>query len=196
VSPFGSCASQVGTAGAVEEVSDGGGELVVRLRADQTRRVLTVARIAVPACSPRTAPGGRARCGARRAIVYRWTEHTGEFELQIEAETEEAVYADALTAFAELLEAPGDGEPASFDVTVSAPRPDALADWLGELVFLAETKGFVPDDAQIALSDTTLQATVHGRLGEPSPLVKAVTYHRLAFGEADGRWRARVVLDV
>jgi len=37
---------------------------------------------------------------------------------------------------------------------------------------------------------------VAGVLGEPPPLVKAVTYHRLAFEPSGERYVARVVLDV
>jgi SHS2 domain-containing protein len=41
-----------------------------------------------------------------------------------------------------------------------------------------------------------VEATVAGFLNEPPPLVKAVTYHRLAFAQAGDGYRARVVLDV
>jgi len=41
-----------------------------------------------------------------------------------------------------------------------------------------------------------LRATVAGVLGEPPPLVKAVTYHRLEFAPRGEGYRARVILDV
>ncbi len=41
-----------------------------------------------------------------------------------------------------------------------------------------------------------LRATVAGVLDEPPPLVKAVTYHRLAFERRGEGYVARVVLDV
>jgi SHS2 domain-containing protein len=106
------------------------------------------------------------------------------------------VFLDALRAFAEVAgEATGDER--SFDVELDAPDAGALlARWLEELVFLAETEGFVPVDAQIDLGEDRLSGVLRGRIGEPSPLVKAVTYHGLAFEEQNGRWRARAVLDV
>jgi SHS2 domain-containing protein len=69
--------------------------------------------------------------------------------------------------------------------------------WLGELAFLAETEGLIPDRASdLRVGEGTVDATIHGRRADPPHLIKAVTYHRLAFEAHDGRWRARVVLDV
>jgi SHS2 domain-containing protein len=130
--------------------------------------------------------------------VFRWVEHTGELELEIESATGEEVFADALAALRELL---GDGEESetrSYDVTVRADdRPALLAAWLEELVFLAETEGFVPAGLEsFELRDDELRARIHGHLGDPPHLVKAVTYHGLELARSDGGWRARAVLDV
>jgi SHS2 domain-containing protein len=130
-------------------------------------------------------------------------DHTAELELEIEAPTEEAVFADALTALAELLASAeeteyGDQPGARRAVSVAAEdRPALLAAWMEELVFLAETEGFEPAaiDA-LELGPCSAEASVTGRMGRPRPLVKAVTYHRLSFGAADDGYRATVVLDV
>lgn len=130
--------------------------------------------------------------------MYRWVEHTGEAELEIEAPSEEAVFADALTALGELLgEQPG-GEAARHEVELAASdRAALLADWLSELVYLAETDAFVPERvAELELADTSLRAAVEGRRANPPHLVKAVTYHRLELRPDGEGWRARVVLDV
>jgi SHS2 domain-containing protein len=129
-------------------------------------------------------------------VSYRWVDHTAELELHLEAPTEELVLQQALEAFAELA-GPATGEPQAHEVDLEAPdRAALLARWLEELVFLAETEGLVPEQAEIELRDTTLRATVRGRAGEPRPLVKAVTYHGLELAHEGGSWRARVVLDV
>ena len=131
-------------------------------------------------------------------MTYRWVDHTAEVELHVEAAGLEEVFADALAAFAELVGDSAEGAPARHEVEVTAQDlPTLLADWLGELVFLAETEGLVPERAStLELAGTTLRATVEGRHGEPSPIVKAVTYHELELREDDGVWKARVVLDV
>jgi SHS2 domain-containing protein len=129
-------------------------------------------------------------------VTYTWVDHTSELELHIEGPTEELVFREAMTALTELLGA-GTGDPAEHRLDLDAPdRPALLARWLDELVFLAETERFVPEDAEIDLTQTGLTATVRGRAGDPAPLVKAVTYHRLRLEQDGGSWRGRVVLDV
>jgi SHS2 domain-containing protein len=132
--------------------------------------------------------------------VYRWGDHTGELELEIEAPTESAVYGEAVRAMAELLgeEQENKGDAAAREVTVEASsRPQLLADFLGELAFLAEVHGFVPTALErLTLEATGLRAAVSGRTGDPPHLVKAVTYHRLLFEAVETGWRARLVLDV
>ena len=142
--------------------------------------------------------------------MYRWVEHTGELELEVEADVEEAIYAEALEAMAELLgdepdteSATGRDAPASCvclvrDFAVEAPdRSRLLAEFLGELAFLAESERFMPTGLErLDVETGRLQATVRGRTGDPPHLVKAVTYHGLSFEDVDGGWRATVVLDV
>jgi SHS2 domain-containing protein len=106
------------------------------------------------------------------------------------------VLRDALRAFSELAGG-GEGETIERSLVIEAgDLPVLLAAWLEELVFLAETEGFVPGDADLSLSGLRLDATVRGRRGEPRPLVKAVTLHRLRFRPENCVWRGRVVLDV
>ncbi len=132
--------------------------------------------------------------------MYRWVEHTAELELAIEARTREAVFEDALLALAELVGGTGDrgGHPEKQIVVAEAADAAALlAEWLSELVYLADTADFVPEGVEeLALRDTSLRAVVRGRRGRPVPIVKAVTYHGLELRKEDDAWRARVVLDV
>jgi SHS2 domain-containing protein len=128
--------------------------------------------------------------------MYRFVDHTSELELELEAESAEEALEDALRAFAELA-GPAEGEELERRIVVEASDlPALLARWLEELVFLAETEGLVPERADLALNGLELSAVVCGRRGEPRPLVKAVTLHRLRLKREDGGWRGRVVLDV
>jgi SHS2 domain-containing protein len=131
-------------------------------------------------------------------VAYRWVDHTSELELEIEAENAPAVFLEAMEAFAELV---GDGSSVDSErrnVEVrGGDRGSLLVAWLEELVFLAETEGFVPGRAtDLELGDGVVRATLRGHRGEPRQLVKAATLHGLLF-TADGEAvRARVVLDV
>jgi SHS2 domain-containing protein len=129
--------------------------------------------------------------------MYEWREHTAELELVIHADSEHALFEDALRAYAELVER-GDGEPARHEVHAEATdRATLLAAWLEELIFLAEAHDFVPErTASLELEPTRLTASIEGRRDAPAHLVKAVTYHHLAVERRDGGWRGCVVLDV
>jgi SHS2 domain-containing protein len=135
--------------------------------------------------------------GRRNGEVHRWVEHTGELELEIEGDTEQQVFVEAADALRELLGEADEEGPAK-TVTMAAPdRARLFAAWLGELAYLAETDGLVPERvSDFHLGDGVVSATIHGRYGDPPHLVKAVTYHRLAFERHGGRWQGRAVLDV
>ena len=132
--------------------------------------------------------------------MYRWVDHTAEVELAIATQTETEVFADSLSALAELMGFAGKPGEAHEHRTVTASAPDRaalLAAWLEELVFLSEAEGFVALELE-SLQRTAdgLRATVAGVLDDPPPLVKAVTYHRLQFEPSGSGYVANVVLDV
>jgi SHS2 domain-containing protein len=129
--------------------------------------------------------------------MYRFVEHTGELELELESASAEGVLLEAMRAFADVVGGGGDGEELERPVTLSASDlPALLAAWLDELLFLADTEQLVPEEAAIRVDGTALAGVLRGRRGEPRPLVKAVTLHRLRFRPENGAWRGRVVLDV
>lgn len=131
--------------------------------------------------------------------MYRWLDHTSELELWIEDEDPKAVLGEAAIALGELLREHRGGEPVTHPVRLSASDlPALLVDWLGELVYLAENDGFVPERVvEMDLSGSSVDAVLGGQRIAPQTLVKGVTYHRLEFEQGDdGGWHARVVLDV
>ncbi|MBV9915435.1 MAG: archease [Solirubrobacterales bacterium] len=131
--------------------------------------------------------------------MFYWAPHTSELELHIEAAGEHEVFIDALLGVAELLGVDVRREP---DVcrrlrAQAGDRPALLAAWLEELIFVVETEGFEPVGVrELRLEDESAEALVVGSLGEPPPLIKAVTYHGLTFAAVEGGYRASVVLDV
>jgi SHS2 domain-containing protein len=130
--------------------------------------------------------------------MYRWVDHTGELELEIEGPDEHTVFEEAVAALHELID---DGSPETGverRLELTAPdRATLLAELLTELIFHVETEDFVPVQlGSLELGRESLRATVRGHYGSPPHLVKAVTYHRLAFDRSNEAWHARVVLDV
>lgn len=139
---------------------------------------------------------------SRRSSVWgvrRWLEHTGEAALELRADDEEGVFAEALAGLAELLGEPGPDAPLEErELAVRAPdRPALLVAWLEELLWISERDGVVPVGVvRLGLGPDGLRATVAVAPGPPRPLVKAVTWHDLCFAPAGAGYRARVVLDV
>ena len=111
--------------------------------------------------------------------MFRWIEHGDTLELELESESEDGVFIDALEAVRELLEEDtGAGLGGTADTRVFATGEDRaalLADWLRQLTALAEGEGFVPERiAALELHGDGLTATVEGSCGEPPRLVRAV----------------------
>ena len=129
--------------------------------------------------------------------MYEWRSHTGEAELRIVGDTAEQIFVDAIDAFSRYVELDREGEQARREVNVQAgDRGALLVELLGELIFLADTEGFVSDRASVTLEDDSLRVVLEGRLTRVSALVKAATYHGLQFEQNGQVWDARIVLDV
>ncbi len=131
-------------------------------------------------------------------MTYRFLEHTGEVELELEATSEEALFAEALAGLRELTRGGETGMPERRELEIVAPDSSLLlADWLGELTVLAELEQFVAERVvTIAIDGLRLSATVEGRRGEPPHLVKAVTLSGLDVRQEGESWHGHVVLDV
>jgi SHS2 domain-containing protein len=130
-------------------------------------------------------------------VTYEWREHTAEIELRIVATSEEDVFREASDAFGRYVELERTGEPARHEVELEAPdRGALLVALLEELIFLADTEGFVPDRTQARLDGQRLVALLEGRRTRIDPIVKAATYHGLQFERNGEVWDARIVFDV
>jgi SHS2 domain-containing protein len=129
--------------------------------------------------------------------MYEWRDHTAEIELFVRSDDPEGVFREAADAFGRYVELDSDGERATRRVDLSAQDcATLLVALLEELIYLAETEGFVPDDSTVELSGNDLHMELRGRRTNVQPIVKAATYHNLEFGQTSGAWQARVVLDV
>ena len=90
-------------------------------------------------------------------------------------------------------------------VTVQANTlEDLLFDWLSELIFLKDSEEFVagrfrvrcPDKPSFHLQGLVMGEPIDRRRHEMKVDVKAATYHEMDIHQEDGRWYARVMLDV
>ena len=133
--------------------------------------------------------------------MFRWIERAGGLELELESESDDGVFIDALEAMRELLEedtGAGLGGAAEYEVSASGgERALLLADWLRELSELAENDGFVPQRiATLDMRDDGLTAKVEGACGASAHLMRSVSHDGLLYEPAPDSHRvhARVVL--
>jgi len=135
---------------------------------------------------------------------YRLISHTGDLGMTVRGKDRIDLFEQAAWAFFDLLvDARRIESEKPLEVSVDAPDREALlVAWLGELLFLFETKKIVLGKFEIkSLTDQTLKAIAWG---EPfqrekhrfKQAIKAVTYHQLRIWETPQGWRARVILDI
>ena len=131
-------------------------------------------------------------------MAYRWVEHTGELEVELEAASEAGVFEAGFEAMRELISGEASKQRLEIPVELAGrDRAALVADWLSELAFLSERHNLILDRlGRLELRHDGLRTTVQGWEGAAPHLVKGATYHRLCFEPAGAGWRARVVLDV
>ncbi len=127
--------------------------------------------------------------------------------VDLEGEDLDDLFETAALALADLMV-----DPATVPVTVersialAADKADLLLyDWLSELIFRKDRHQEVFVHAEVRVTGGDGAWRLEARVGGGSlhaPGVecradpKAVTFHQFALAEADGGWRARVVIDI
>ena len=130
----------------------------------------------------------------------------GDAGLRAEAGDPGELMAELALGFA-ALSSPEKANPVSRrSITLEAGGlPELAVKFLNELVFLADTAGFLPAQARAELDGAegayVLRAELDGEDDAFSSrprglLVKAATYHKLKVERDGGLWRAEVVLDI
>jgi len=120
------------------------------------------------------------------------------------ADTLEELFAEAAGALKEMIfaEAPGAVREERLVELDGGDYGELLVNWLNEILYYVEIKGFFPVDFELEeVRSDRLKARISGEPFDPGrhPVqreVKAVTYHQLAVERLDGRWQARVYVDL
>jgi SHS2 domain-containing protein len=128
-------------------------------------------------------------------------DHTSEVQLRLRAGSMADLLAEAGRAIAriQLRDTPR-SPPGSWRVieVASRDRASLLADWLNELIFLAETERWYGTEFEIARADDrSLRARARGVVMDVAPgVVKAATLHGLKVEDVPGGLQGEVILDV
>ena len=131
-------------------------------------------------------------------------EHTADIGFRAWGATAEELFANAAKAMmsiatdTETVRAAGE---ISVEVA-GTDYADLLVNWLSEVLYLFDSCRFTPKEFRIeAMEPTRLRATLRGEPRDEARhawklIIKAVTYHELEVAERNGRWEARVYLDI
>lgn len=135
---------------------------------------------------------------------YQLLEHTADIGLEACGETRTELFIQAALALREILvgkSAPTGENNLSIRVD-GVDDAELLVNWLGELVFLFESRLFLPATFVLHFEGKQLAAEVKGQTMDPTQLevtgeVKAVTHHQVVAEQTpDGWWYGRVYLDL
>lgn len=139
-------------------------------------------------------------------MVVRPLDHTADVGFALEAESLEGLFQAALEGLLQVMfqNPPRGGKRRRRLVLKAEDLETLLVRYLNELLYLIQTKGFVPGRARLRITPVRggfrLTATLWGEsLGEGLGFqgeVKSATYHGLSVRQEGGRWRAQVILDV
>ena len=135
---------------------------------------------------------------------FRLLEHTSDMGIAARGETLEELFAEAGRGVLAVAVDPRRGQRKEERALAvqGADREELLVNWLNEILYLWEVRGFFPVDCRVL---EVGEKRVRGLLlGEPFDAarhvvlreVKAVTYHRLRVERRRGHWRARLYVDL
>jgi len=135
---------------------------------------------------------------------YELIEHTADVGIKIFGKDEKELFLNAAYAFFDLITDINVVEPrVSHSVALEGETLEELFfNWLDELLFLFDAKGFVGCEFEIEKwGPKRIQAKIKGETFNPDkhPLetaIKAVTYHNLKIHQKDNHWEAEVIFDI
>ena len=130
---------------------------------------------------------------------YREIEHTADWELEVWGPDMAALLEQAARGMYRLMGVElAVGERTERCLVIEAADEEALlVDFLGELLYLAESEGLAFDRLALEVDGDRASARLEGAvISSQTKEVKAVTFHRLAIMETDSGWQTRIVFDV
>jgi SHS2 domain-containing protein len=135
---------------------------------------------------------------------FRFLNHTGDLAIEIYGQSLKDLYENAGRALFAVLTDPSKVE-ARVETAIALSYDNLetlLVDWLGELLYLHDSKGLVFRRFEVeSIENERFEAKAWGEAFEAGRHairtgVKAVTFHQLEVKERKSGWRARVVLDL
>jgi SHS2 domain-containing protein len=135
---------------------------------------------------------------------FRFLNHTGDLGIEIYGETLEGLFENAGQAFFHVITDPSRvREAVEKRIILDYDNLETLmVDWLSQLLYLHDVEGLLLRRFEVSdLGNGRFEARIWGEgfcdgRHVIRREVKAVTFHQLEVKQEQGRWRARVILDL
>ena len=135
-------------------------------------------------------------------MAFEIVEHTADVGVRASAPTIESLFEETTRGLLEITGSlvPGVGEWVEFEVE-SRDLAGALVDWLGEALYLQDSRDAVVTDIRVESVDGgrargALSLAPRNDADLEGTAVKAITYHQLEVEETGDGWRSQVFVDV
>jgi SHS2 domain-containing protein len=134
---------------------------------------------------------------------YRFIDHTADLGIVVRGVDPKSLFKNTALALVDIIvdaKVPGSQEKKAIDVT-GDDWADLMVNWLREILYLWNGEEYlVKDVTVIELSEKQLRAEVALEAYQPQihtikTEIKAVTYHQIQVGPANGEWEARIIFD-
>ena len=140
-------------------------------------------------------------------MSYSFVDHTADVAADLSGQTLDDLFASAAQALTDTITDLREVRRGTTDTMVvdAGTLEDLLVDWLNELLYRFEVRNLLVAGADVEVQAIgqrwRLDATLHGEPFDPMRhpsrvLVKSATYHGLHIAEQEGKWTARIVLDI
>ncbi len=133
---------------------------------------------------------------------YRLFDHTADLGIEVEGSSPEEIFEILGKAlFLEMIDGEIE-EKETYNIEVSSSSLEGLlVKFINELLYRFEVDGIICNSFSCSLSGYNLSCICRGEKFIPGRHfqkreIKAATYHDLSFEEREGRWIARVILDI
>jgi SHS2 domain-containing protein len=134
---------------------------------------------------------------------WKFLEHTADVRMEVYGATLEELFLHAAEGFADLVGSTARiVEDSALDIDLEAGElEELLVDWLRELHYQHETRGFLFSGARIEeLTPKKVKARLKGGIrsldDERDMEIKGVTYHAISVEKTDSGYSARIVFDI
>ena len=142
-------------------------------------------------------------------MPFRFLDHTGDTAIGLTAESDEELFRDAARALSSIIIDTERAPPETrqkIDLELEAEDDESLLiDFLNELIFLFDSKRFLPGDLDVERLEVgapaRIRATVWGETFDPDrhvflTEVKAATFHNVEISRTPGKISTTVVFDL